>query len=721
MKNPKRAVLRLLERSEIPLTTRQIRKRLGIKKSKHVEIRQILLSFVEKGKLIQVQNKFTLSNVDIPPVPSSSKHKEQAQPSLENYSGKFTKTSKGYGFVLTGKSEDIFIAPEHQLNAMEGDRVEVLLATQRQGRRLRGKITKVIKRAKTHIVAKIVKGVKATLAVPVNPQSVLPPIIIEESEYRSQLESGSLVEVELLDSPSEREEIFGRILRILPAFGVDELAFEMIVIENQIETNFDASVLQQANSYPTSIRYSSQSGRVDLRKLGFVTIDGKTARDFDDAVFVKKESEQTYRLYVAIADVAHYVRANDLIDQVAYQRGTSVYFPTHAIPMLPENLSNHLCSLKPNVNRYALTCEMNINDEGEVIEYDIYESVIRSQARLYYEDVTTYLEQKPSRIQKPTLQKNLDIMWELAQILREKRRRRGAIEFSFPELQPIFNQKKEMLGLEKKYQSISMSLIEQFMLEANETVAKHGVKTRLPILYRVHDQPDIMKLKKMQETFSFLGIQMKTAKMSDSKKFNQVLAQVKNFPNKNQIQILLLRSMALAQYRPNNEGHFGLSATYYTHFTSPIRRYPDLIVHRALKEQIRSRKLKKRTRYLPITEEMAQFLSQRERKAEIAERQSNQLLLVIYLEKYLGENFEATILSINPSGVEIELHPVEIEWFLPLEVISDDDYKYDAMRLCLFGKYKKRTVKGGEMLRLQLVRTDRMLRSLDFLFETWLH
>ncbi len=733
----KKAVLRVLEQSSVPLTGKQIRHRLGIRKKQYSKLKAMLYEMVIKGNLIHRSEKFLIapktaqaSDTDSPSLSTdttsqpSSSSSPFSKSDPNNLIGVFSKASKGYGFVYIGEGQrDIFVPEEDQLNAMNGDRVEVSLfqsrSLARQGR-TKGRIVRIVERSVKLFLARLVRGKRTVLAMPLNENSSLPAVVILPENDLAEAQHGDFVEVALIAPEKEERDLQGKLLRVLSVDSVDELAFDIIVAENSITTTFSKEALNQAEGFSQRIVFQPNSGRKDLRDLGFVTIDGQTARDFDDAVFVEKLESGNYRLYVAIADVAHYVRSEQPIDRDAYTRGTSVYFPTHAIPMLPESLSNNLCSLKPGVNRLTLTCEMEINPQGEVQDYRIYESVIRSKARLVYEDVAAYLESKPSSIRKKEIQANLTIMHQLAKILEKKRNRRGAIAFSFPDYSAKFGPDGELLGIHKSYQSVSMKLIEQFMLEANETVARHCVKKKLPALYRVHGGPDVFKLEKVQRTLWYFGVSMHVGQLQNPKKINEMLKRIQGNPNSEQMQLLLLKSMALACYRTENEGHYGLAAEFYTHFTSPIRRYPDLIVHRALKAEIHTKKQNKAVKALSVSSEIADFLSHQERRAEIAERQSFDLIRVIFMENYVGHSLVAKVLNPDASGIAIELEEPNIECFVPLSILDDDYYQYDAVSLTLTGQHAGNLVRAGDRMLLTLIRTDRLQRKLEFQFESWL-
>jgi ribonuclease R len=752
MKSNKKAILSMLEKHGDSFSTKQIRGALGLNKAATAKLKAELQKLVKAGKISKQGTRYFIAQEKYPAAVSKEKRVERKTAKKERdqnesiwkqktYGGKrsdsgkkekgyFTRNRKGFGFVaIGGGRSDVFIGENDQGYAMEGDLVEIEIFRSRGFRgKSKGEIVKVLKRASSEILARLKRTKRETVAVPVHRNSGLPFLWIAEEDDLPELESGTLVEVELLEENKHSKKASpapsGRVLRALENTSDHELGFQLILKENLIRTEYPQEALAHVNKFSQQVRFDSASGRRDLRDLDFVTIDGKTARDFDDAVCVipDKESSGGFRLYVSIADVAHYVRPEDPVDQEALIRGTSVYFPTHAVPMLPEELSNNLCSLRPHVNRLTLTCEMRIDSSGEVVGYSISESIIRSRARLIYEDVADLLDGKTSSIRDPKLQTNIREMHKLAKILERKRIQRGAVQFSFAEEVFEFDADQQMTGIGRSYQSSAMKLIEQFMLEANETVARHCVKNRMPALYRVHDRPDMRKLQKLQQTFFRFGVRTSLATLAEPKKFNEVIEQIQELPHFEQLQILLLRSMALAVYQTTNKGHFGLAAEYYAHFTSPIRRYPDLVVHRALKEKLHlDQSAKSQNERLPfVNSEMAEQCSQQERRAEKAERQSIDLMKVDFLAPHAGQTFQAVVISVDSNGFRVNLEPHGLEWFLPLESMPDDNYVYDEVRLSLQGRRKNRTLQAGQRLEIRLLRADPIHRTLEFEVERWL-
>ena len=756
MKLNKGAVLRLMESQGTLLTAKQLRGLLGLKKSQSPKLKAWLQKQVQKGSLIQQGVRFGSAQLleqvlDEPsekgqssrgakfqrgkvPEGQSSRGAKPARRSSSSklLQGRFERNRRGFGFVMVGDGEpDLFIGEDEQNGAMDGDTVEVELLRRRgfRGRR-KGVIVRILKRATSTLLARLERKKSSVVAIPVNTNSGIAKLRVPLEYDDPEIPGGTLVEVELIETKSGTGRFpQGRIVRNLAEANLHELAFERIIQENQVRTEYPEAALAHAEQFSTRIAFDPKSGRTDLRDLPFVTIDGRTARDFDDAVYAEELDGGRYRLHVAIADVAHYVQPGDPVDTEAVERATSVYFPTHAVPMLPEALSNELCSLRPGVNRFVLACTIEITPEGEVADYTICEGLIRSRARLVYDDVEELLQGRPSPIRNPELQDNLRLMHKLSQLLERKRGGRGAIQFSFAEETIEVDVENRMTGVSRREQNSAMRLIEQFMLEANETVARHCVRHKLPALYRVHEQPDPVKLKKLQRVFWRFGVTTPMARLQEPSAFNEVFEQIRELPNQEQLQVLLLRCMALAVYRVHNLGHFGLAAEFYAHFTSPIRRYPDLCVHRALKhwlaqQQLQGLNRKARKKLQPptpeVTPELAEQCSQQERKAEKAELQSIDLMKVAFLERFVGEGFTATIQAVASAGLKVLLDPHGLGWFLPLETLTDDWYSFDEESLTLLGRRRQRLVQVGDRLQVRLLRADVLQRTLEFEAVQWL-
>ena len=732
------------------MSAKQIRGALGLKNSATAKLKAELQKMIREGKIDKLGNRYFLAMEKAAAKDTGIHFKGKMEKNKDHLidvqrpekghkssfalteKGLFTRNQKGFGFVAIGKGRpDVFIGQKEQGFAMEGDLVEIEIFNKRgfRGKR-KGTVIRVLERASREILARLKRTKQKTVAIPVNLYSGLPFLQIAKEDDFPEIESGTLIEVEILDESKKTSKKYpvpcGRVLRKLNDTNDYQLGFQLILKENMIRIEFPEETLDYLNNFPTQVSYNSASGRRDLRDLDFVTIDGKNARDYDDAVCVIPDNNSSggFRLFVSIADVAHYVQPNDPVDKEALLRGTSVYFPTHAVPMLPEVLSNNLCSLRPNVNRLTLTCEMRISPEGNVTGYSISESIIRSRARLIYEDVADLIEGRHSTISDPKLKSNIRRMHKVAKILEQKRIERGSVQFRFAEEVFEFDAYKQMVGVGRSYQTSSMKLIEQFMLEANETVARHCVKNKMPALFRVHEIPDIRKLRKLQQIFFKFGVSTPLAKLVDPRQFNAVIEQIQDLQHFVQLQVLLLRALPLAVYLTANKGHFGLAADYYTHFTSPIRRYPDLVVHRAIKQKLHqqnSSNIKSKSSIIhKVSSEMAELCSLQERRAEKAERQSIELMKVDFLAPQIGQTFQASVTSIEKQGLKVNLESHGFEWFLPIDSIPDDTYFYDETALCLHGRRKNRTLHAGQRLEIRLLRADPIHRILEFEVERWL-
>jgi ribonuclease R len=725
MKIKKSLILNILRSGNTWISPREIREQLKVNKDQSPKVKSILRKLVFKKLILQKGNLFAHS--DLQTGHPLKKKKSFENPRFRNFQkpsfnndnileGRFIATNKGFGFVNIGKGKnDVFIPQGDRNGAMDGDLVEVRAFTKPGKDRSRGHIQKILKRSTSKMLARLVRGQRTTLVIPINKRNGVPPLVVLSGDDQSNIQSGTLVEVELLSQHRDDNELYAKVLQPVSKEILENLGFNLILTENQIRSEFPIETQEEAKAFSNRVNYDASTSRVDQRDLGFVTIDGIAARDFDDAVFAKSNVDGSWKVYVAIADVAHYVRPGSAIDQEAYLRGTSVYFPAHVIPMLPENLSNNLCSLKPDVNRFTLTCEMLINSTGWVKSYQIYESVIRSRARLIYEDVAEFLNTGQTRaIRSKEILDNLIVMNDVARALGEKRTKRGAINFNFADQQIELDDQNQMVGISKKFQSSSMKLIEQFMIEANETVAKHCTGNRLPALYRVHGSPDLSKLERLKMVFQRFNIPVSPNSLTDSGQFNKVLKLIEKLTNKNQLQIILLRSMALATYETDNQGHFGLGAKYYSHFTSPIRRYPDLVTHRALKHELHAKLGINPSPNSNPSVLMADYLSEQERRAEKAELESISLMKVNFMEKFIGHTMEGQIVSTENNGFRVELLPYNIDWFLPVEALKDDNYIFDEINLVLQGRRTKRLIEAGDKIELRLTRADTLHRLMEF-------
>jgi ribonuclease R len=476
-------------------------------------------------------------------------------------------------------------------------------------------------------------------------------------------------------------------------------------------------VIEEAGNIPQQVTAAMIKGRRDLRDLVTVTIDGEKARDFDDAISIQK-IKAGHRLWVHIADVAHYVKEGTHLDEEAYQRGTSVYLPDRAIPMLPTPLSNGICSLNPNVDRLTLTCEMDVSPAGDILKYDIYESVINSNERMTYTAVREVLaDRNPAQRRKySSLLGEFDLMEELMGILRAKRTKRGSIDFDLPEPEIVLDLQGRIADIIRAERNMAHQIVEEFMLAANETVARHIEKKEAPFIYRIHEEPAEDKLADLAEFLATLGIALPLAKKIRPLHLQKAVAKARGTPEETLINTVLLRTMKQARYSEENLGHFGLAAETYTHFTSPIRRYPDLIVHRILKADLRSR-LKDKAYVEKLAETLpkaAVHCSSRERTAMEAERDVITMLKLRFMEDKLGEVYDGIITGVTQFGFFVQLKGLFVEGLVHVSMLTDDYYHYVEKLHCLRGERNKRAYRIGDAVTVRVDRVDTIKKRIDF-------
>ena len=540
--------------------------------------------------------------------------------------------------------------------------------------------------------------------------------IFVPSERSKGAVSGHKVVCEITDYGKDNRKPEGKIIEILGHVNDPGVDIMSIVRGYELPVEFPEKVLHQAENAARDVTEADMAGRTDLRNVQMVTIDGEDAKDLDDAVSLSKDGEN-YHLGVHIADVTNYVQENSALDWEAKKRGTSVYLVDRVIPMLPHTLSNGICSLNAGVDRLALSCLMTINPKGEVISHDIVESVIRVDRRMSYTGVKKILEDKDeSEIKEyEELVPMFELMQELAAILREKRRKRGSIDFDFPETKIILDKKGHPVDIKPYDRNVATKIIEDFMLIANETVAQHFYWMEIPFIYRTHDNPDPEKIAKLSTFIRNFGYTIKSKQEEiHPKELQKLLANIEDTPQEALISRLTLRSMKQAKYTIDCTGHFGLACQFYCHFTSPIRRYPDLQIHRIIKEQIRGRMNENRVaHYNEILPEVAQHSSEMERRADEAERETDKLKKVEYMEEHLGEIYEGVISSITSWGVYVEL-PNTIEGMIHVSMLPGDYFYYDEESYEMVGQATNLRYKLGQKLKVRVNATDKISRTIDF-------
>ena len=629
--------------------------------------------------------------------------------------GIFTSHPKGFGFVsVEDREEDIYIGESDTKDAFLGDTVQVGLKGQPDGKRQEGVILQVLSHGVTEVVGTFEKSKSFGFVVPDN-QRITRDIFIPLEHTRGAV-SGHKVVVELTDYGAGRKSPEGRIIEILGHSNDPGTDILSIVRAYQIPMEFSEKVLNQAERIAKPVSEADRQGRLDLRQEVCVTIDGEDAKDLDDAVSVRKEGEN-YVLSVHIADVANYVQENSALDWEAFERGTSVYLVDRVIPMLPHALSNGICSLNAGEDRLALSCIMTIDSRGKIIDHTIAETVIRVARRMTYTSVNRILEDRDAaeRREYAALVPMFEEMKELAELLRRRRRKRGSIDFDFPETKILLDEAGKPVEIRPYERNSATRIIEDFMLAANETVAADYYWQAQPFVYRVHEKPDAKRLHKLALFLKNFGYSLHTGGDEvHPGEIQKLLDRLEGTPEEAMLSRLTLRAMQKAKYSTDCSGHFGLAAEQYCHFTSPIRRYPDLQIHRIIKENLRGRLLGGRVEhYEAILPEAAKHASETERRADEAERETEKLKKVEFMEQHIGEIFEGVISGITQYGLYVELANT-VEGLVHVNSLEDDYYEYVEHAYELRGQRSGLVYRLGQRVKIRVKGTDRFLRTIDF-------
>ncbi len=697
-KMKEKRILELLKKRGRPLSFREIGKELGTSGEGKEDIRKTLGELERKGILFRTENQkyFVASWIGF-------------------VTGKFILHPDGYGFVEPDVKEwgekDIFIPRPYISDALPGDRVIVAVTTIRKDR-AEGKIFRILERGLKKIVGLLVLERRLYWVIPQDRR--LPFQVLIRSRKREKMPVDHMVVCEIARYPEGGLPPEGIIVRDLGS--PDDPAVHPLIIEEKYELSpsFPPEVIEEAENVREKIPYYQKKKRVDLRKKWFITIDGESAKDFDDAVYLEELGDGNYRLFVAIADVSYYVKEGSLLDKEAFNRATSVYFPDRVYPMFPLRLSTGICSLNPDEDRPVMVVEMILDPRGVVKNYKIYEGIIRSHLRMTYEKLAMILVDEDKNLMEeyrdflPLFYR----MKEIAEVLRQRRMVLGSLDFDLPEPEFIFDREGRIEKIQKMDRNIAHSIIEEFMLLANKSVARFVADSNYPMLYRCHAPPDPQKLETLREFLRIWGLTIPDR--VKPKHLQKILFRVEGTPQENLINTVILRSMMHAEYSPENYGHFALAFKFYTHFTSPIRRYPDLVVHRILKDIISGKsgavRIKKWKKRLP---EIAKHSTEREKIAEKAEREIIDYKKVEFMMNKVGDEYEGIVSGVSGVGFWVELKDYFVEGFVPLYSLTDDFYRFSPKTYSVVGVRHGRIFQIGDNVKVKVVNVDLFTRQIE--------
>ena len=676
-----------------PLGRREIAERLQLRGGQRKLLTRMLDQLVHSGALRERQGSYRLAR--------------QPQRTVE---GVFSLAEKGYGFLRLDDAgqEDLFVPARHVGNAMDGDRVLADCQVSSRDRRTYARVVKVLQRAHSRLIGFYQQRGKSGQVWPLEKKLGGPVEVARQPE----ITPGDVVEVAIERYASGEINAAGRITEVLGAADNPQVDIETVIRSHDLPNRFSAAALEQAANVAETIDAEEIQRRVDLRRLPLVTIDGETARDFDDAVALQQQADGSFTLWVCIADVSHYVEPQTALDVDALERGTSVYFPGFCLPMLPEALSNGICSLNPDQDRLVLTAELRFDRNGTRLEAKFYPAVMRSRARLTYTRVSACLEAPDRSELDSELTGQLLQMAELAGALSRMRRARGSLDMDLPEVEILLDETGAPFDLVKTERNQAHRLIEEFMLAANEAVAAYLSDAGWGLLYRIHEEPELQKLQELQQLVAECGVGLVLGKKLQQA-LQQLLVDIADRPEARLVNQQLLRSLKQACYSPHNSGHFGLAADCYCHFTSPIRRYPDLVVHRVLKLALAGRP-KSASLSEQQLEQLGLDCSTRERRAIQAERDLVDLRRCQVMVERVGEEFDGTISSVAEFGFFVELDEIFVDGLVHVRTLQSDSYHFDPAAVALIGERRDTRFKVGMRVRVKVAKVELWRRRIDF-------
>ncbi len=616
----------------------------------------------------------------------------------------------GFGFLIPDDgSGDVFLGPRQMREVLHGDRAIVRVSGMDRRGRPEGQIVEVLERANTRVVGRVVSEHGVLVVVPEN-RRIARDILLAPGGRKKKVEAGEVVVVELVEQPSKHAPPVGRLVETLGRYADPGMEVEVALRKHELPFEFSSETKAQARLLPKTVRKKDMAGREDIRHLPLVTIDGETAKDFDDAVYCERVG-RGFRLLVAIADVSHYVEPGSALDSDAIDRGNSVYFPRRVIPMLPEKLSNGLCSLNPEVDRLCMVCDMSISPTGAIKQYRFYPAVMFSHARLTYNQVAAAIYENDAEVRKALADRlpQLENLDQLFRVLLKARAKRGAIDFETTETRMIFNDEGKIDRIVPEVRNDAHRVIEECMLAANVCASDFLQANHHPALYRVHESPKPEKIEQLRSFLGEFGLQLGGGDDPTAKDYAALLSKVKDRPDMPLLQTVMLRSLRQAIYSPDNVGHFGLAYEAYTHFTSPIRRYPDLLVHRAIKAVLTGQQ------YRPGDwDQIGLHCSQTERRADEASRDVESWLKCFYMQDRVGEVFTGSVSSVVPFGLFVALDNVFIEGLVHISELGEDYFHYDESRHELLGERSGKRFRLSDRITVQLMRVDMETTKIDF-------
>lgn len=682
----------------VPMKAKEIAMLLDIPKAKRSELMEVLDSLVADGTI------------------GVSKKGKYMKPENVALVGTFESTSRGFGFVvIPDREDDIFVKANDTMNAFYHDKVKVVITTEKNGgKRAEGKIVAIVEHEVKEVVGTFQKNRTYGFVIPDN--SKINCDIFIPQEFMNGAVEGSKVVASISDYGSQSKNPQGKVTEVLGHIDDPGVDIMSIIKAYDLPVEFPESVKKAINDIPDVVSEKDKAGRVDLRNVQMVTIDGEDAKDLDDAVSISKEGP-VYHLGVHIADVSHYVTEGSALDKEALKRGTSVYLVDRVIPMIPHKLSNGICSLNQGEDRLALSCLMDIDEKGNIVGHRICETVINVDRRMSYTSVKKILvDNDTNEIMKyKELVPMFHMMEEAAELLRKKRFARGSVDFDFPESKIILDENGHPTDIKPYDRNVATKIIEDFMLAANETVAEDYFWQDMPFLYRTHENPDPEKMRKLATFINNFGYTLRLTDDLRPKEIQKLLSEIEGSDAENLISRLTLRSMKKAKYTTECVGHFGLAAKYYCHFTSPIRRYPDLQIHRIIKENLHGGLSPKRAaHYDAILPDVAVQTSAMERRAADAERDTDKLKMAEYMEQFVGETFDGVVSGVTAWGVYVEL-PNTIEGMVSINNMKGF-YTFDEEHYEMVGELGNRSYKLGQKVKVVVIGTDKILRTIDFAF-----